>query len=447
MGFNLKVESSLMPLIFYTEKTSPRLDYVLSVFLKQLLGLDYQLTTDREDFKKSALPKINYSSTSISKEEVFFAPHSILFEKSIKFQSIKPQPCQNLPAFFYTHAEKADLPFDIFAFVFYLLSRYEEYLPFNKDTHERFTAPESLAFKCDFLQKPLINLWSLQFSKILLKKYPQLQFSSPKYNFQPTYDIDFAWSYQNKGFVRSAGGYLRDISKMDFTILKERFLVQTNQQIDPFYTFDYLEKLHQKHQLSPIWFFLLGDYGDFDKNISSKNKAFQNLIKSINQQYQTGIHPSYQSNSAVAILKIEKERLEKITQKKVSQSRQHFLKLNLPETYKNLLKTGITDDYTMGYASQIGFRASIATPFFWYDLKSEQTTNLCIHPFQIMDVTLQQYLKLSTEQAIDQSVQLIQETKSVGGTFVSLWHNSSFSNEEKWRGWKRVYEKIIEAAI
>jgi hypothetical protein len=436
-----------MPLIFYTEKTSPRLDYVLSVFLKQLLGLDYHLTTNREDFEKSALPKINYSPTSISEKEVFFSPHSILFEKSIKFQSIKPQPCQNLSAFFYTHAEKTDLPFDIFAFVFYLLSRYEEYLPFNEDVHRRFTASESLAFKYGFLQKPLINLWSLQFSKILSKKYPQLRFSSPKYKFQPTYDIDFAWSYQNKGFLRSLGGYARDISTMDFATLKERFLVQTKQQVDPFYTFDYLENLHQKYQLSPIWFFLLGDYGEFDKNVPIKNKAFQNLIKSINSQYPTGIHPSYQSNSAVAILKKEKERLEKIAQKNVTQSRQHFLKLNLPETYQTLLKTGITDDYTMGYASQIGFRASIATPFFWYDLTSEKTTNLQIHPFQIMDVTLQQYLKLSPEQAFVQSVNLIKEIKSVGGTFVSLWHNSSFSNEKKWDGWKRVYERILEVAI
>lgn len=436
-----------MPLIFYTEKTSPRLDYVLSIFLKQLLGLDYQLITDREVYKNANLPKINYSSKRISEEEVFLQPHSILFEKGIKFQSIKSRPCQNLPAFFYTTAEKADLPFDVFAFVFYLLSRYEEYLPFNEDAHGRFTASESLAFQHDFLQQPLINLWSLQFSKILAKKYPQLHFSLPKYHFQPTYDIDFAWSYKNKGLLRSAGGYFRDISKMDFFTLKERFLVQTNQKTDPFFTFDYLENLHQQHQLSPIWFFLLGDYGVFDKNIPFQNKAFQKLLKNISKKYPTGIHPSYQSNSEVVILNKEKQRLEKITQKTVTKSRQHFLKLSLPETYQNLIKIGITDDYTMGYAAETGFRASIATPFFWYDLSSETTTNLRIHPFQIMDVTLQQYLNLSPEQAIEKAVHLIEITKNVGGTFVSLWHNSSFSYEEKWRGWKRVYEEILKKAV
>ncbi|MFT4758694.1 MAG: hypothetical protein ACI9LN_000656, partial [Saprospiraceae bacterium] len=134
-------------------------------------------------------------------------------------------------------------------------------------------------------------------------------------------------------------------------------------------------------------------------------------------------------------------------QKDVTKSRQHFLKLSLPKTYQNLLKTGITDDYTMGYATEIGFRASIAQPFLWYDLKSEKTTNLRIHPFQIMDVTLQQYLKLSPNEAIDRAIKIIESTKAIGGTFVSLWHNSSFSNEKKWRGWKRVYERILEAAV
>ncbi|MFT5747752.1 MAG: hypothetical protein ACI9XO_000279 [Paraglaciecola sp.] len=436
-----------MTLIFYAEKTSPRLEYVLSVFLGQLLELDYQLITDREVFEKSNLPKINYTQKRISKEELFLQPHSILFEKSIKFQSIKPHPHQNLPAFFYTSAEKTDLPFDIFALTFYLLSRYEEYLSFNEDAHGRFTASESLAFQCNFLQRPLINLWSLQFSKILTKKYPQLRFSTPQYRFQPTYDIDFAWSYKNKGFIRTAGGYFRAISKMDFKTLKERFLVQISQQADPFYTFNYLEDLHQKYELLPIWFFLLGDYGEFDKNVSIKNEDFQKLIQSIDAQYPTGIHPSYQSNSAIGILKNEKKRLEEITQKDVTKSRQHFLKLSLPKTYQNLLKTGITDDYTMGYATEIGFRASIAQPFLWYDLKSEKTTNLRIHPFQIMDVTLQQYLKLSPNEAIDRAIKIIESTKAIGGTFVSLWHNSSFSNEKKWRGWKRVYERILEAAV
>lgn len=435
-----------MQLIIYTEIKTPRLEYVLNVFIKQLLGIDYQLVDDKFFFQGSSLPKINYSRKKLPTEAFFIPSTALLFEKGIKFQSIKPFKFNELTAFFYTSVEESDLPFDIFAIVFYLLSRYEEYLPSQKDVHDRFVATKSLAYQSNFLQQPLINLWSLQFKNILGKMYPQLQFSLPNYQFLPTYDIDFAWAYRHKGFLRSLGAYVKDILRGDMRILKERFLVQTNQLDDPFYTFDYLEELQKKYQLNPLYFFLLGNHAEFDKNISPNKPIFQRLIWAISQKNDIGIHPSYKSNTAFSILKMEKERLEKISQQLVVNSRQHFLKLTLPDTYRNLIKIGIQNDYTMGYAAQIGFRASIATPFYWYDLKAETTTNLLIHPFQIMDVTLQQYLQLSPNAAIEKALEIIQITKSVNGTFVTLWHNSSFSKEEKWRDWKRVYEAILAAA-
>jgi hypothetical protein len=44
-----------------------------------------------------------------------------------------------------------DLPFDPLAATFYLVSRYEEYLPFIPDEHGRFPAKQSFAFSNGFL--------------------------------------------------------------------------------------------------------------------------------------------------------------------------------------------------------------------------------------------------------------------------------------------------------
>ena len=127
-------------------------------------------------------------------------------------------------------------------------------------------------------------------------------------------------------------------------------------------------------------------------------------------------------------------------------SRQHFLKLTFPNTYRHLIQVGIQSDYTMGYADNIGFRAGIATPFYWYDLENEAMTNLKIYPFQVMEVTLKEYLKLSPEEAIVYVKPLIEATKAVGGTFTTLWHNSTLSETEGYEGWRRVYEAILEEA-
>ena len=232
---------------------------------------------------------------------------------------------------------------------------------------------------------------------------------------------------------------------------------------DPEHTFEYLEKLHKDHNLNPIFFWLLGDYATYDKNIDWDNKNLQRLIRKIAAQYQVGIHPSYQSNSDFEILKKEIQRLETIVKdtappqysgfKTTKISRQHYLKLTFPETYRNLLAAGITEDYTMGYADDIGFRAGIATPYFWYDLEREQATNLKIHPFAFMEVTIKEYLNLSPEEALEQVRPLIEATKEVGGTLITLWHNSTLTDSNapyetgsNWAGWRKVYEGILEMA-
>jgi len=166
-----------------------------------------------------------------------------------------------------------------------------------------------------------------------------------------------------------------------------------NKTSDPYDTYGYQMEIHKQYSISPIYFFLLGDYGLNDKNIPFKNKTFQSLIKYISDYCEVGIHPSYASNSNIEILTEEISRLQKITHRNTSKSRQHFLKLNLPNTYRNLIDNDIEADYTMGYAEKSGFRASICSPFYFYDLDTELETKLQIFPFTIMEATYQLYAR------------------------------------------------------
>jgi hypothetical protein len=100
----------------------------------------------------------------------------------------------------------------------------------------------------------------------------------------------------------------------------------------------------------------------------------------------------------------------------------------------------------MGYARALGFRASIATPFAWYDLEREEATALTIYPFAVMDVTLNTYLQLDSEQAMAALLPLIQRSKAVHGHFISVWHNSSLCEAWQWKGWRKVYEYLLETA-
>ena len=80
--------------------------------------------------------------------------------------------------FFRLHSD-SDLPFDIFAASFFLVTRYEEYLDFKPDKYGRFPAPAShLHSEMDFLEIPVIDLWARRWSKIFLKKFQNTCFQT-----------------------------------------------------------------------------------------------------------------------------------------------------------------------------------------------------------------------------------------------------------------------------
>jgi hypothetical protein len=334
----------------------------------------------------------------------------------------------------------------LLAAAFYLVSRYEEYLPVEKDQHGRFMAEKSFAFSNGFLETPLVNHYALLLKDALQKKFPGLIFPGQEYTFFPTYDVDVAYAYLGRGFIRGTGAAIRSAFQFDGKALKERMDVVFGKKKDPFDTFDMQLEWHQKFNLKAFYFFLCGDYGPFDKNISVFSTVFQNLVKKISDYSYTGIHPSYASNESPSRLAAEVSGLSKILNREIHFSRQHYLKMDLPETYRNLIRNNIDHDFSMGYASQPGFRASIASPFFFYDLVREEQTILKVFPFAVMDGTLKDYLGFSPREALEKLKKLVNTVREVNGTFISLWHNESLCECQRWKGWLFVYEQLLEIA-
>ncbi len=434
--------------LIYASQISSRLQYITNFLFNDILGLDILILTNINDFKQSSLPKINYSKCSVCEKELFIQAGDLLFQQHIQYQIIENELKQAINYKKNQLFNNAKLTVDIFSLSFFLLSRYEEYLPFKSDQHHRFPSSESIANKFNFLDRPIIDEWALELGSLLQKTFPTLKLKPSGYKFQPTYDIDIAWAFGQRNWWRTIGGYFQDLKQLDNKRLLHRIQVHRGKTTDPFDQYDYLYQLHKnQNYITPIYFFLLGKYGTFDKNINSHNKHFQTLIQKIDSYAQVGIHPSYSSNQSASILHNEQRQLERIIGTQINRSRQHYLKLTFPRTYQQLCAIGINNDYTMGYADAIGFRASTARSFLWYDLSNDKLTNLRIHPFMVMDVSLRYYLKLSTENAITRTHKLINCCKQVGGTFCSIWHNSSFSEIDEWTDWKKVYERIFHLAI
>jgi Family of unknown function (DUF7033) len=428
-------------LLLYSHIISPRLQYIADFIGKEILDEPLQVTVDKDVFKRSAEPKINYSNEKIATEEYWLQPHSLLFENDIKQQPVKCFDTNGKKAFFKTGG---DFPFDIFSASFYLLSRYEEYLPHQKDMYGRYAHENSLACKENFLHLPLINLWGKDFIESLKQKFSLFTVHNFPFIFLPTYDIDEAYSYKHKSWWRSAGGTGKAILKGEWAKIKERRKVLTGKMQDPYDAYYWMNNLHEKYNLKPRYFFLVPDKtGKYDKNILPKEKKLQQLIRQHADQYTIGIHPSWQSGDDPALIKKEIETVENITGKKITSSRQHYIRFVLPQTFRYLINAGIKEDFSMGYGSINGFRASVASPFYWYDLGKEKTTGLLLHPFCFMDANSFYEQKFSAQQVLNEMLHYYKAVKSVNGTFISIWHNTFLGTGELFTRWKDAYEQFI----
>ena len=65
---------------------------------------------------------------------------------------------KGLPVFFICHGD-SDFHFDIFSAIFYLITRYEEYLPLAPINMGGFSRAKVLPLKHSFIEEPIVELW------------------------------------------------------------------------------------------------------------------------------------------------------------------------------------------------------------------------------------------------------------------------------------------------
>jgi hypothetical protein len=432
-------------MLLYCQNKTPRLTYAVEFIGKELFDDSIKITSDKADFAAFSGPKINYSEEESGPREYFLKPVSLLFENEIRKQEIECFELNFYKAFYET---SGDFPFDIFAACFYLLSRYEEYLPHEKDEFGRFSHAASLAFKENFLQTPLINIWLHDFKKSLIEKFPDLVFHHSYFKFLPTYDIDIAYSYLHKGWKRNVGGFLRSLFKGHWAELQERIFVLSGKRKDPYDAYEWLDSLHLYCRTRAYYFFLLAkDSKGYDKNISPSSEALKNLIRYHSRGYTVGIHPSWQSGDDNELLHDELASLEQMIEKKVAYSRQHYIRLSMPETYRRLIEVGVEKDFSMGYGTINGFRASFAGSFPWYDLANDSKTSLQLFPFCFMDANSFYEQKLNAGQALHELMTYYHAIKKVNGLMVTIWHNQFLGSDPLYTGWNKLYEIFLKEEV
>jgi hypothetical protein len=436
-GHRFCANLQVLILIYASHISSPRLQYVLHELFSRRLGIDWRLTGRQEDLDRHQGARINYSHEDLP-HCLHIKPHSLLAESTISNHSVLVKYDKEWDSIFFE--QPTDIPFDLFAASFYLLSRYEEYLPHKVDEHGRFHHEQSLAVQQGFIETPLVDKWILNLKSHLERQFGKMDFSLPAFQCISTVDIDVAYLYKGISPDRQLLKIGKSSMLFRFGKAAAQMKVHLGKMRDPYDTYDYIHQVTRNVTLK--YFILSGGNTEYDQPLAIDGNVMQTLLLSLSARKELGLHPSYASSDQEGLIVNEKKQLEAVLEKKVTFSRQHFLRFRLPHTMNTLLKQGIEQEYSMAYSGIAGFRASTCHPFCFFDLEQNKASTLVLYPTCVMDVTLRYNMGMSVHAAIAKVEQLMNEVKQVNGIFISIWHNSNLSETDEWLPWKEVFEKI-----
>jgi hypothetical protein len=411
------------------------LEFVIQYILKNRLGL--------HEFYIEYRQNVDAYSIELNNEPVFRFPASNLFEKLEKYLNEELTPScsgegDSWQPFMVETTGIFDVNFDVFAAAFYLIARIDEVLPsVEKDKHQRFTVQSSLQFKYKAHRYPVIDIWIQKLGNAFAKSGVNVK-SEPFYWWN-TVDVDQVFASYGKPFIKRVGRPVKKVT--EFKLGEAQKLAATFVgKPDPF---DVLPLMHSTKSRD-IAFYLVGGNTEYDHPETRNEALIQESIYQNKQRFEIGLHPSYATFNDLGLLENEKSLIEGMMDKEVAISRQHYLHYNWPQTPKLLEKAGVTHDFTMGFADEVGFRAGTSRPFPFFDVLKNTSSNLIIVPFCVMDVTLKHYMGLNKNEAKALIIELIENVRACNGLFVSLWHNESLSEIDGWKGWRNVYLEMKE---
>ncbi|HDP74581.1 MAG TPA: hypothetical protein ENN49_01675 [Bacteroidales bacterium] len=396
--------------------------------------------TEASDYKG---PILSYDKQPIP-GSISICPSSLLFDKAITSFPLEIGEWHGMPAFPITSSNhKSDIPFDLLAGAFYLVTRYEEYLPHKPDKHGRFRFTNSIAYKNGFLEIPIIDIWAHQLAAAIKEKFGNSHSKHRSFTSQVTFDLDSAFAFKGKSIVRNVLGFAKSALSLEFSNAKMRLMVLTNKAKDPFDIYDELFGILPAGKATK-WFIHVGSWGKYDKQVNTRSASFLNVINKLSSRYSIGIHPSYKTYLSDEYFRSELTKLVDILGQAVSASRFHYLRQSIPYSYYSLIRAGITQEYSMGYADKPGFRAGTCTPYPFFDLFENTSKNLKIFPFAIMDKSLLNIVRYDPNQALELVNRLVQVVKNVNGNFVSVWHIDYLARNHSDFSLMEILEKTIE---
>jgi hypothetical protein len=441
-------------LIIYVKVESeillPRLDYVLA-FINghpQLGGkIQFLSQEPREDHKK-----LYYGGSSGSKA-MFMPARQMFFQNRVvdtRTLKLNAYSFEQSRIFGVGKEERKERPFfdgstfafDVFETLFFHLSRYEECFPGDKNSRE---SDDILVKKANLEQEPLVDQLVIALVKALGLK---LDVSATSYLL--THDIDKIYKYNHGWDAIKAFAWpivYRQNLLWGWKNITGYFQVRKGKSKDPYDTYDFLFRSESKWKKKIVFFMAGGEspYDLYDQSYAKNLPMIWALAK--DKGYEIGLHPSYKTAEDATMMEAEKKNLEKLSQEKLRNTRQHFLRYFFPKSSKIIEKSGFELDSTLGFTRWIGFRTGTGYAHHLYDFEEEKAFSFQVLPLVVMDSSLIHQTRDDMEKFRSTLFAFLKRNR-MGTQITFNFHNSTFdSTLSKRKKLRSILDELEEVFV
>ena len=463
-----------IPNSFFNERK-----YIFEYLFKNIYKTDYFITSyDENNDSKGLCTIVLNNGNKIFIEDHFFnkfkdndlSKNEDINKKYIKVENIPKRLvlCKNEFTFddniplIYGENEIISSPtqiiskIDIISSLFFLLSRWEEIAIKKRDEHNRFSEIDSLLFRNNLLNRPVANEYIELLWNMIFKLDPGTKNGRGEREFKISlsHDIDEFRKYHTKLQIikKLTGDLVRRFSIKDFfSDLLDIILIKFGNRTDPYFKFDSLMNLSEEVDSKAIFFFKTGGKSIFDRNKYDVNtdeevKTVMNEI--VDRGHEIAIHYSYlalldkdgNEQKKISFIRDEKFDLEKanlellstkdkdssINNRLIKTERSHYLRFNIETSFNKLEKIGITNDHSMGFSTENGFRVGLCYEYpLWNFEKREKFKDLMEYPLILMDTVMIEAKNLTQVEQIHEIQYYYDIVKKYNGNFTFLIHNST----------------------
>lgn len=333
---------------------------------------------------------------------------------------------------------------DWVALVFFMLTRWEEYVNNISDEHRRFDGTMSIAHKSDILHLPVVDFATENVRQILQHNLGVEINISHKFQIIPTHDIDnlYRWSGLAEWVKEIAGDML---VRKSFKLASETIRAGWQASItglDPYFTLSHFMAESEKNGLQSVFNFMVENHTPFDQ--ADYLAYLGRLIKMVKSKgHEVGMHFSYSAGQDKNVFLEEFKKMKHYEIANLS-CRSHFLRARVPDFFTWCHEAEISWDSSLYYSRLGGFRCGTCHPFPVFDFIQGAELQVIERPLIFMDTTWVEHKQLSPDEVLHEAKRLKQMVKELNGEFVFLWHNTSW-NSDKYKPFRNVYHYLISA--